>query len=194
MPYAQVIGCLLWPVVISCLDAVFMVGILSQFIQNPGPAHWEGVKRIITYLGNMKNLWLTFGGCGNTILDGFCDADWVGQPHRYLIARYSFHMGVGAITWSYKKQYIIALLTTEAEYIMQTHTVKEAMYLHAFVQEIHRLDKPIIINRDNPGAIVLSKDNRFHTWTKHIDIQYHFIQKEVEDGKITYQLMKTQQM
>ena len=81
VPYTQAIRCLLWPAVISCLDAAFAVGILSQFIQNLGPAHWEGVKRIIMYLGNMKNLWLTFGRCGNMILDGFCDADWAGQPH-----------------------------------------------------------------------------------------------------------------
>ena len=115
VPYTQAIGCLLWPVVISRLDAAFAVGILSQFIQNPGPAHWEGVKRIITYLGNTKNLWLTFGGHGNTILDGFCDADWAGQPHRHSISGYSFHMGMGAVTWSSKKQYVVALSSTEAE-------------------------------------------------------------------------------
>ena len=109
------------------------------------------------------------------ILDGFCDADWAGQPYRHSISGYSFHMGAGAITWSSKKQYIVALSSTEAEYIMQTHTVKEVMYLCTFVQEIHRLDKLIAINCDNQGAIVLSKDNKFHAQTKHIDIQYHFI-------------------
>ena len=98
VPYTQAIRCLLWPVVISRPDAAFAVRILSQFIQNLGPAHWEGVKRIITYLGNTKNLWLIFRGHGNTILDGLCDADWAGQPHRNLISGYLFHMGVGAIT------------------------------------------------------------------------------------------------
>ena len=170
MLYTQVIGCLLWPVVILHPDTAFTVGILSQFIQNPGPAHLEGVKRIITYLGNMKNLWLTFGGHGNLILDGYCDADQAGQPHRHSISRYLFHMATGAITWSSKKQYIVTLLSTEAEYVTQTHAAKEVMYLHAFIQEICGLDKPIAINCDNQGVIVLSKDNRFHTWTKHIDI------------------------
>ena len=191
VPYTQAIGCLLWPVVISCPNAAFAVGILSQFIQNLGPAHWEGVKRIITYLRNMKNLWLTFGGCGNTILEGFCDADWAGQPHRHSISGYSFHMGAGAITWSSKKQYIVALLSTEAEYVAQTHTAKEAMYLHTFVQEIRGLDKPIRINCDNQGAIALSKDNKFHARTKHIDIRYHFVREAVEDGKITLKYIPT---
>ena len=58
-------------------------------------------------------------------------------------------MGVGVITWSLKKQYIIALLSTEAEYIVQTHMAKEVMYLHTFVQEICRLDKLVMLNCDN---------------------------------------------
>ena len=49
VPYAQAIGSVLWPVMISRPDAAFAVGILSQFIQNPGQAHWEGVKRVITW-------------------------------------------------------------------------------------------------------------------------------------------------
>ena len=84
-----------------------------------------------------------------------------------LIDRYSFYMGPGAITCSLKKQYNCC---TEAGYITQTHMVKEAMYLHIFVQEICRFDKPVMLNCDNQGAIMLSKDNKFHAWTKHINL------------------------
>lgn len=74
-----------WLVIISHLDAAFTVGILSQFIQNLGQAHWEGVRRVIAYLGTTKDLWMTFGRCGKMILKGFCDMDWAGQLHRHLI-------------------------------------------------------------------------------------------------------------
>jgi hypothetical protein len=60
VPYSKAIGSALWPIVVSCPDAAFAIGVLSQFIQNPGPAHWEGLKRVINYLGCTKNLWLTF--------------------------------------------------------------------------------------------------------------------------------------
>ena len=109
-------------------------------------------KRVILYLGSTKDLWLTFSGCRNTALEGFRDSDWAGQPHRHLISRYSFHMGMGSITWSSKKQYIVVLLSTEAEYITQTHVVKEAMYLCMFIWEIVRLDKPVAPNCNNQGA------------------------------------------
>ena len=44
LPYSKAIGSVLWLVVVSRPDAAFAVGILSQFIQNPGPAHWEALK------------------------------------------------------------------------------------------------------------------------------------------------------
>ena len=47
------------------------------------------------------------------------------------------------------------------------------------------------INCDNQGAIALSKDNKFHAWTKHIDICYHFIHEAVEDRKIQVEYIPT---
>ena len=88
-------------------------------------------------------------------------------------------MGTGAITWSSKKQHIVALSSTEAEYVAQTHAAKEAMYLRTLVEEICGFDKPVTLNCDNQGAIALSKDNKFHTRTKHIDIRCHFIREAV---------------
>src|ERR1700733_11996822 len=167
--------------VILRLDAAFAVGILSQFIQNPGKVHWEALKCLIVYLGCTKNLWLTFGGHGKTILEGFCDADWAGQKHRHSISGYSFHMGVGAVTWSSKKQNIVALSSTEAEYIAQTHVAKEILWLCTFIGEIsNKFTMATTLNCDNQGAIALSKDNKFHTRIKHINICYHFIWETVE--------------
>jgi hypothetical protein len=102
VPYSEAIGSALWPVVVSRPDAAFAIGVLSQFIQNPGPAHWEALKRLINYLGCTKDLWLTFGGTKENLIEGFCDADWAGQKHRHSISGFSFHYGQGAISWSSK--------------------------------------------------------------------------------------------
>jgi hypothetical protein len=39
IPYSEAIGSVLWPTVVSQPDMAYAVGILSQFIQNPVPAH-----------------------------------------------------------------------------------------------------------------------------------------------------------
>jgi hypothetical protein len=177
---------------VSRPDAAFAIGVLSQFIQNPGPAHWEGLKRVMNYLGCTKNLWLTFGGKKNTLVEGFCDSDWASQKHRHSISGYSFHFGMGAVTWSSKKQNIIALLSMEAEYIAQTHAAKKAIWLRSFISEVQGTgEKKLTISCDNQGAIALSKDNKFHSRTKHIDLHYHFICEAVEDGKIKVNYIPT---
>ena len=45
----------------------------------------------------------------------------------------------------------------------------------------------------NQGVIVLSKDNKLHQHTKHIDIRYHFIHEAVEDGQIRTNYVPTDQ-
>ena len=37
------------------------------------------------------------------MVEGFCDADWASQKHRHSISGFSFHFGIGAISWSSKK-------------------------------------------------------------------------------------------
>ena len=50
IPYRNMIGHVLWPVMISRPDAIFATGILSQFISNPSPAHVKALKCLISYL------------------------------------------------------------------------------------------------------------------------------------------------
>ena len=109
IPYVEAISSVLWPVIVSQPDAAFAVSTLSQFIQNPGPAHWEALKRMIVFLGSMKDLWLTFGRRSKPAAEDFCDVGWGGQKHHHSNSGYSFHMGAGAISWSSKKQHVVVL-------------------------------------------------------------------------------------
>ena len=81
VPDAEAVGSVLWPVVVSQPDTAYAVGVLSQFIQNPGQAHWEALKHVIMYLRCTKDLWLTFGGHTTTQVQRYCDADWASQKH-----------------------------------------------------------------------------------------------------------------
>ena len=105
-----------------------MTGILAQFIQNPGPAHLKALKHGISYLYTTCDLWLTFGGKDAELI-GYTNADWASQPDCHSVLGYTFIFGASAVTWSSKKQPIVALSSTESEYIAQTHSVKELVWL-----------------------------------------------------------------
>ena len=134
-----------------------MVEVLSQFIQNLGQAHWEAVRRVVSYLGSTKDLWLTFRGNKQTLLEGYCDSDWASQPHCHSTPGFSFHYGQGAILWSTKKQNIITLSSTEVDYVAEIHAAKEGIWLRTFIKEVVGGDTgPITIMGDNQGAIALA--------------------------------------
>ena len=67
---------------------------------------------------------------------GYTDADFASQEHRHSVSGYAFLMHGGAVSWSSKTQAIIALSSTEAEYIANTHTAKEAKWLAMLLSEI----------------------------------------------------------
>ena len=61
---------------------------------------------------------------------GFTNSYWVDEPDDHnSIARYVFSLGLGPITWAYKKQQAIALSSVEAEYQEKCNAIQEALWL-----------------------------------------------------------------
>jgi len=175
-------------------DISFAVLFLEQFMQNPGMLHWEAVKWVFRYLKGTKGMCLIIGGLKGG-LEAYSDADWASQVHQHSISGYVFTIDGGAVSWSSKKQPIIALSTTKAKYIAATHAAKEALWLHTFLAEIVRpLEKPITIHLDNISTISITKNDEYHPRMKHIDLHYHFIRHTVWEGLIHVDYVPTDDM
>jgi Reverse transcriptase (RNA-dependent DNA polymerase) len=184
IPYREAVGSLLYLAVATRPDIAFPIGILSQFVDNPGRAHWEGVKHVFRYLAGTRN-WALVYGTKVKGLEGFTDADGATQEHRHAITGYAFLIDGGAVSWSSKKQEIVTLSTAESEYVAATHAAKEAIWLRRFIGEVFQpLTNPIPLYSDSQAAIALTRDGSYHARTKHIDIRYHFIRFVVNNGTI----------
>jgi len=72
----------------------------------------------------------------------------------------------------------------------QTQATKEAIWINRLLSELDvgygLPHQPVIIKADNQGAIALAKEPRFHSRTKHIDIQWHFVREQVEKGAVEF--------
>ena len=62
MPYASVIGSLMYAMVCTRLDIAHVVGVVSKFMSRPGKQHWEAVKWILRYLKGSSDTCLCFTG------------------------------------------------------------------------------------------------------------------------------------
>jgi hypothetical protein len=193
--YREMIGSLMYCATMTRPDIAYAVSMLSQFLESPRTTHLKAVKRVFCYLLGTKHLKLVLGG--NATIAGFSDADWASQRHRHSISGYAYFVGLGTISWSAKKQPIITLSSTEAEYVALTHAAKDILWIHKLLKEfsfLHNLSLPTTLYCDNQGAIRLSKDATFHGRTKHIDVHFHFIRQTITSRDVELLYIPTEKM
>jgi hypothetical protein len=194
--YREMIGCLMYAAVMTRPDIAFAVSTLSQYLDSPRTTHLIAVTRVFRYLSGTKGLKLVLGGTHSDIT-GYSDADWASHMHRHSISGFVHFVGVGAVTWSSKKQPIVTLSSTEAEYVALTHASKDILWIHKLLAELSSIfsfSLPTTLFCDNQGAIRLSKDATFHGRTKHIDVHFHFICQTINSGHIVMQYCSTDDM
>ena len=89
---------------------------------------------------------------------------------------YVFMMGAWAISWSFKKQPIMTLSIIEAELVVITSYVSQAIWLKKLFKVLYLNKKGhIIMHFDNMSIIKLVKNLIFHGRSKHNDVHYHFL-------------------
>jgi hypothetical protein len=193
VPYASVVGSLMYAMVCTRSDIAHAVGVLSRYMSKPEKEHWTAVKRVFRYLCGTASYGLCYEGrLGlDRVVDihGFVDADWAGDlDRRRSTSGYVFNLFGGAISWMSKRQAIVSLSTTESEYMAATHASKEAIWLQRLCSGIGLVQEDVRIECDSQSAIFLAKNPAYHSKTKHIDVQYHFVRDMIEEKKVS--LMK----
>jgi hypothetical protein len=197
IPYQSAVGSLMYAMVATRPDIAVAVGVVSQFMNNPGQQHWTAVKRIFRYLKGSMDFCLELSGNNKLVkLEGYCDADWAGNvDNRRSTTGYTFTLAGASISWKSRHQPTVALSTTEAEYMAATEATKEAVWLRAFLDNLgYKQLNPTSILDDNQSCISLTKNPTYHARTKHIDIQHHFVREKVEANEVIFQFCGTDKM
>ncbi|KAL0388456.1 UNVERIFIED_CONTAM: Retrovirus-related Pol polyprotein from transposon TNT 1-94 [Sesamum radiatum] len=116
-------------------DIAYAVSCLSRFMSNPGTTHWEALKWLFRYLNGSNNSGIKFSKCSEGVkLMGYVDSNYANdRDSRRSTTSYVFTLCGACISWKSQLQNIVALSTTEAEYIAITEAFKEALWLEGFV-------------------------------------------------------------
>eukprot|EP00253_Pinus_taeda_P005034 PITA_05034 len=101
--------------------------------------------------------------------------------------------GGTAVNWVSKIQSVVALSTTEAEYVAATEASKEMIWLQRFMGELGKEHDKGTLYSDSQSAIHLAKNSTFHSRTKHIQLKYHFMRSVLEDGELKLEKIHTSQ-
>ncbi|GKB11950.1 retrovirus-related pol polyprotein from transposon TNT 1-94 [Tanacetum coccineum] len=104
---------------------------------------------------------------------------------------YVFTLSGGTVSWVLKLQSVVAMSTTEAEYVAAAQASKEAVWLKMLLEELGYKQEKITLFCDNQSALYLARNPTFHSKTKHIRVQYHFVREKVEEGTVDMRKIHT---
>ncbi|GJZ50624.1 retrovirus-related pol polyprotein from transposon TNT 1-94 [Tanacetum coccineum] len=147
----------------SIPDLIHAVCLCARYQEKPTEKHLQVVKRIFRYLKGTINMGLSYLKDTGMSLTAYADADHVGcQDTRRSTSGSTQFLGDKLVSLSSKKQKCTAISSTEAKYI------------------------------DNKSAIALCCNNVQHTRAKHIDVRYHFIKEQMENGIVELYFVRTE--
>lgn len=183
VPYAEAIGSLMYCALATRPDLAQTLSILSKYNSCPREQHWQAVKRVFRYLKGTLDFGLVYRKVNELKLICYTDADWAGDhDNRRSISGMVSFLSTGPISYKSQQQPVVALSTTESEYIAAAVAVKELIWLQRFISELKvPIQSGATLKCDNQSAIKLIRNPEFHQRTKHIDIRYHFIRERYLD-------------
>ncbi|KAH9782974.1 hypothetical protein KPL71_009140 [Citrus sinensis] len=169
------------------------LGAVSRYMANPGGEHWIAMKRILRYIRGTSDVALCYGGSEFTVR-GYVDSDFAGDlDKRKSTTGYVFTLAGATVSWVSKLQTVVALSTTEAEYMAATQACKEAIWIQRLLEELGHKQEKISVFCDSQSALHIARNPVFHSRTKHIGVQYHFVREVVEDGSVDLQKIHTKE-
>ncbi|PNX62918.1 type I inositol 145-trisphosphate 5-phosphatase 12-like protein [Trifolium pratense] len=187
------IGCLMY-LLATRPDMTFAVCLAARYMERPTEMHVAVVKRIMRYLKGTLKFGMLYKCKNNTelTLQGWSDSDYAGDhDDRKSTSGYVFTLGGSAICWSSKKQPIVTLSTTEAEFVSAASCACQCLWLKNVLDHLHiEQNGCIIVNCDNSSTIKLSKNSIMHGKRKHIDVMFHFVRDLSKDGVVELQYYK----
>jgi len=194
VPNSSAIGSIMYAMVGTRPDIAQAIGVLSRFMSKPGKIHWTAVKWLLRYLKGSTDLNLVFTREKDFRVQGFSDSDYAADlDRRRSTTGYVFTVGGNTVSWKSNLQSIVALSTTEAEYVALTEAVKEALWIQGLLTEMGFKQEKVTLWCDSQSAISLAKNNTFHERTKHIAIKFNFIRDVIEEGSVEVLKIHTSQ-
>jgi hypothetical protein len=205
--FMEIVGTLMYAMISTRPDIAHAVHWLASNMQAPKRRHMLAAERVLRYLAGTKDVGLVFGsrngdaradsrghGTQMTIdVCAFADADWANSKgDRKSISGWVAKLNGDPVSWSSKKQRVVALSTCVAELYAEAAAIQEVLWLRGLMEELglHTATGSTVYG-DNQSTIAVSQNGVKGERTKHVDVKYHFVTETVEAGKVKLQWVPT---
>ncbi|KAK4335988.1 hypothetical protein RTBOTA2_004766 [Rhodotorula toruloides] len=183
--YLSAVGSLLF-IATTRVDIQYAVGVASRYSSNPGPKHWELIKRIFAYLSATRDVALEMGlsrsdGSG---LVAFVDADHGGdvETRRSTTGVVVQLDGTTILTIS-RRQSSVQLSTFQAELNAVVIALGELEWISSVISSLPiGNDAPLHLFNDNLSAVNALLSPTYIELKKQHDLKLKYIREQVEKG------------
>ena len=192
--YKQIVGSLMY-LTATRPDVMFAVSLISRYMEHPTKLHLQAATKILRYLRGTADYGVFYKKGGNEELVAYTDSDYAGDlDDRKSTSGYVFLLSSAAISWLSKKQPVVSLSTTEAEFIAASTCACQAVWLRKILEKLgHTQNSSTTVYCDSNSAIKLAKNPVMHGRSKHIDVRFHFLRELVKDETIELVHCNTQE-
>lgn len=199
--FATIVGSLQYAALSSRPDISYAVNSLARGLAAPTQAHRNAAWRVLRYLAGTPTLGITFGGSlSHRPLLAWSDANWAGRGgdnDGRSTSGWLVQIGTGPIAWSSKKQGMVALSSTESEYVAATLVLQQLIWIRGLLGDCGFIRpgeqaRPTTLHCDNTAAIALTANQaKVSQRTKHINVRYHFIRECVANKVVQLKWVST---
>ena len=207
--YRSAVGCLSYIQAMIRPDITMAVQQCAKFNNAPTQEHEEAVKRICRYLKRTKDKGLIFKPDKSKGLECYVDADFAGSWEKnnnndeqsvYSRSGFCIFYGGCPILWKSKTQSLIALSTTEAEYVALSTALREVIAILQLLEELNKNGLPIHKDtpkfvcktyEDNKSCISIANDHRTRPRTKHFALKLHHFRSYIVNKTISIDHVST---
>ncbi|RVW51356.1 Retrovirus-related Pol polyprotein from transposon TNT 1-94 [Vitis vinifera] len=192
--YKQLVGSLMY-LTATRPDLMYVVCLISRFMASPTEMHLQAAKRVLRYLKGTVDLGVFYQNEGNGELMAYTDSDYAGDvDDRKSTSGYVFLLSEGAVAWSSKKQPVVTLSTTKAEFVAAASCACQGVWMRRVLEKLgHSQGKCTTVLCDNNSTIKLSKNPVMHGRSKHIDVRFHFLRDLTREGVVELKHCGTQE-
>jgi hypothetical protein len=207
--YMEMTGTVMYAAISTRPDLAHPAHYLASHMQDPRQRHMLAAERVFRYLAGTKEVGLIFGSRnGDTVGDSrgrraqvqvdvcaFADADWANDKgDRKSVSGWVAKLNGDPVSWSSKKQRVVALSTCEAELYAEAAAIQEVLWLRGLMEELGlHTQTGSIVYGDNQSTLAVSENGVKGERTKHVDVKYHFVTETVERGAVKLRWIPTTQ-
>ena len=198
IPYASAVGSLMYAQVCTRPNIAFAVRVLGRYQSNPGLDHRRAAKKVMRYLQGTNDYMLMYRQIDSLEVIGYSDSDFASYVDSCKsTSDYIFKLVGGVVSWTSAKQTLTATSTMEAEFVSCFEASSHGVWLKSFIYGLriaYSISRPLKLYCDNSVVVLMAKNNKSGSRSKHIGIKYLAIREFVKEEKVVIEHISTESM